>query len=53
MSNSKIKLSDILKDRKQSDTSFNSEHKRTELTLEDLEKRLGGKANAQDIPATP
>lgn len=29
MSNSKIKLSDILRDRKQSDNSFNSEYKRT------------------------
>lgn len=48
MSNSKIKLSDILRDRKQSDNSFNSEYKRTELTLEDLEKKLSNKS-----PVTP
>ena len=37
---SKIKLSEILKDRKKSDNSFNIEHKKTDMTLEDLEKRL-------------
>jgi hypothetical protein len=31
MSNSKIKLSEILKDRKKSENSFSSEHKKTEL----------------------
>jgi hypothetical protein len=36
MSGNKIKLSEILKDRKQSDNSFATEHKRTDMTLEDL-----------------
>lgn len=40
MSGNKIKLSEILRDRKQSDSSFTTEHKKTDMTLEDLEKRL-------------
>lgn len=40
MSNSKIKLSDILKEKRQSENSFIMDVKKTELTLEDLERKL-------------
>lgn len=52
MSGNKIKLSEILKDRRNSENSFSTEHKKTNMTLEDLEKRLS-KISQSEAKAQP